>query len=194
MGSTNGGHNGPVFKNQLFSLQLAEAETENILTRRAAVLAQAPTEHDDVKTINKYLTVRLGSELYAVEVRYVKEIRPLKELTLIPCTPTFIAGAVNVRGSILPVLDIKKFFNIATAGIVDLNKIIVVEVDDIQVGLLADGVDEVMDVDTADIDLELANLSGVHEEFIRGVVGADIVVLDIRALVSDRRMVIHEDV
>jgi purine-binding chemotaxis protein CheW len=194
MGSTNGGQNGSILENRLFGLQLAEGETEDILSRRAGVLAQAPTESDDVKTVNKYLTVRLGSELYAIEVRYVKEIRPLKELTLIPCTPTFIAGAVNVRGSILPVLDVKKFFNIATAGIIDLNKVIVIEVDDIQIGLLADGVDEVMDVDAADIDLELANLSGVHEEFIRGVVGADIVVLDIKALVSDRRMVIHDDV
>src|SRR3989304_2725545 len=67
-----------------------------ILTTRAAVLAQVPGV-DQGQTVKQYVTFKLGGERYGLDVSLVEEIQPLKDLTLIPCTPDFVVGAVNIR-------------------------------------------------------------------------------------------------
>src|SRR3990172_12755205 len=122
MGSSNGGNGNPRLKDRLFDLYLDEVEIQKILTARAATLAQIPGQMDQGLTLKQYVTFKLGDERYGVDVSFVEEIQPLKDLTLIPCTPDFVVGAVNIRGSILPVVDVKKFFGIPEAGIADFNK------------------------------------------------------------------------
>jgi len=81
-----------------------------ILRDRAQVLARPPEQAAAADTLFELLEFRLAQERYAVETRYVREVYPLKDLTPLPCTPPFVLGVVNVRGHILPVLDLKKFF------------------------------------------------------------------------------------
>ena len=78
------------------------------------------------------LEFRLASERYAVESRLVQEVHPLRDLTPLPCTPPFVLGIVNVRGRILPVLDLKKFFDLPERGLTDLHRIILVRGNDLE--------------------------------------------------------------
>ena len=86
-------------------------EKKTILKARAKALALEPERE---KRKGEYLEVvefLLAYETYAIETAYVREVYPLKELTVLPCTPPFVLGIINVRGQILSVIDIKKFFD-----------------------------------------------------------------------------------
>lgn len=194
MGSANGGNGNQKLKDRLFDMHLTDEQIQEVLTTRATILARTPGLADEGRTTKQYVTFNLGDERYAVDVAFVEEIQPLKELTLIPCTPDFVIGAVNIRGGILPVIDVKKFFGIPEAGVVDFNKVLVIHVGDMHLGMLADTVEEVLDLADEDIEPQLATLSGAQEEFIKGVSQGQVIILDIEALANDRRMIIHEDI
>src|SRR5882757_6351764 len=104
----------------------ANAETERILRARAQVLARPPSSAPVPSTMLELLEFRVASERYALETRHVQGVYPLRELTPLPCTPPFVLGIVNVRGRILPVLDLKKFFELPEQGLTDLHRIILV--------------------------------------------------------------------
>ena len=80
----------------------------------------------------------LARERYGIEASYVREVYPLNDLTPVPCVPPFVLGIINVRGQIISVIDIKKFFDLPEKGLGDLNKVIIIESDDMEFGILAD--------------------------------------------------------
>ncbi|MBI2998359.1 MAG: chemotaxis protein CheW, partial [Deltaproteobacteria bacterium] len=102
----------------------------------------------------------LASEKYGVESSYVREIYPLKELTPVPCTPSFVLGIINVRGQILSVIDIKKFFDLPEKGLTDLNKVLILRNDRMEFGILADAVLSVNRASINDIQPGLPTLTG----------------------------------
>src|SRR5690349_12298752 len=97
-----------------------------ILQERAKALAQPMVEESSSSRTLELLACRLANEHYAVESQFVDEVYPFKDLTLLPCTPPFILGIVNVRGRIVPVLELKRFFDLPEKGITDLHRIILV--------------------------------------------------------------------
>lgn len=89
----------------------ALSDSAQILRDRAHLLARPPEQAATADTQLEVLEFRLAQERYAVETRHVREVCPLKDLTPLPCTPPFVLGVVNVRGCILPVLDLKIFLS-----------------------------------------------------------------------------------
>jgi len=69
---------------------------------------------------------------------FVREVYPLRDFTVLPGVPTYIFGIINVRGQILPVIDIKKFFNLPEKGLGDLNRVIILYNDQMEFGILSD--------------------------------------------------------
>ncbi len=194
MGTTNGKDLNLSLINRLVDIRLSEAQIKEVLDIRATNLAQAPSEELEESATSQYVSFRLAQERYALEVHLVEEIQPIKELTRIPCTPAFVFGAVNVRGCILPVIDIKSFFGLTPSKLTPASKIIVVETDELQLGVIADQVDEVMDIRVHEIKTQIETLSGSSEAFIRGVTDDAVIILDMAGLAQDKRMIIHEDV
>ena len=194
MGTTNGENSKLSLLNRLVDIHLSEEQIQEVLDIRAETLARAPSEELEESADTQYVAFRLGHERYALEVRLVEEIQPVKELTRIPCTPEFVLGAVNVRGRILPVIDVKRFFGLAPAELMPASKIIVVEAGELELGVIADQVDEVMDISADDIKTQIETLSGRSEEFIKGVTNEEVIVLDMAELAQDKRIIIHEDV
>lgn len=175
-------------------VEMSAEEVAAILDRRARALAEVADADDGQEETVQYITFCLGKEHYAVEVGYVQETQPLRDLTLIPCTPGFIVGAVNIRGHIIAVIDLKTFFGIpADVGRAQA-KVIVARNDDLEVGLLADQVSEVTSVSVDGVDQPLATLSGVREEYIKGVTKDGLIIIDINAILADKRMIINEEV
>jgi purine-binding chemotaxis protein CheW len=105
---------------------------------------------------SKYLTFTLGKESYGVEVLKIREIIRLQDITQVPQMPPHIKGVINLRGKIIPVMDLRIKFNLAEALTTESTCIIVVNLE-IQrqsalMGLIVDGVEEVMQISASDIE------------------------------------------
>jgi purine-binding chemotaxis protein CheW len=171
-----------------------DSDVERILRARAQILARVAGQDHAKEATLEILEFRLASERYAVESRYVQEVHPLKELTPLPCTPAFVLGIVNVRGRILPVLDIKKLFGLAEQGLTDLHRIILVHGHGLELGLLADVIVGTRSLSVASLQPSLPTLTGIRAEYLRGVNEERLVVLDLDRLLTDPNLVVHEEV
>lgn len=169
-------------------------ETKEILKARARALArEAETRQEAADTI-EVIEFVVAQERYAVESAYVREIYPLNELTPLPCTPPFVLGIVNVRGQILSVIDIKKFFDLPEKGLTDLNKVVILRSESMEFGVLADLISGTRLVPVRELQPALPTLTGIREEYLRGVTADRTVILDARKLLSDPKIVVHEQV
>jgi purine-binding chemotaxis protein CheW len=124
----------------------------------------------------------------------VDEVHPLKDLTPLPCTPSFVVGIVNVRGRIVPVLDLKRFLDLPEKGLNDLHRIILVRGEGFEVGILADVVVGVRSIPRESLQSSLPTLAGVRSEFLKGVTAERMVVLDIARILADPRIIVHDEV
>ncbi|MCL5031131.1 MAG: chemotaxis protein CheW, partial [Bacteroidetes bacterium] len=113
-------------------------QKQKILRDRAKVFAKEPKNNVDTENTIEVIQFSLAYEIYGIETFFIREVFPLKEFTPLPSTPAFLLGITNVRGKILPVIDIKKFFNLPVKGLSDLNKLIVLSNASIEFAVLAD--------------------------------------------------------
>ncbi len=168
-------------------------QKNKILKERAKALSreeQKETEREEIEVV-EFL---LAHEKYAFETEYVREVVPLKELTLLPGTPPFILGITNVRGQIVSVMDIKKFFELPEKGLTDLNKVILLHSQDMEFGVLADMISGVRKLFADELQMTLPTLTGIREEYLRGVTLERVVVLDAEKLLADEKIVVKEEV
>lgn len=169
-------------------------DTQRILKERAQTLAREPERAEAADAGIEVIEFLLTDERYAVESEYVREVYPLEDLTPLPCTPAFVLGIVNVRGEILSVIDIKKFFDLPEKGLTDLNKVIVLEFRDMVFGIVADAISGVRRIQRAGIQPSLPTLTGIREDYLLGVTAERVVILDAEKLLSDEKLIVQEQV
>lgn len=104
------------------------------------------SEEEEDNVDNTYLTFQVGGEEYAVPVTYVTEIVRLQKSFAVPDVPSFIKGVINLRGKVIPLLDVRSRFGLPQTEYTDLTVIIVLEVGDACTGLVVDGVSEVLEI------------------------------------------------
>lgn len=172
----------------------AAADTRRLLRDRAQALAQPPLRVEAGSFFLEVLEFRLAQESYALETRHVREVYPLKSLTRLPCTPAFVAGIVNVRGRITPVIDIKKFFDLPDMGLTDLHRVILVGSDDLELGLLADVIVGVRSLRLDALQGPLPTLTGIRADYLKGVTAQRLVVLDLDRILADPKIIVDEQV
>jgi purine-binding chemotaxis protein CheW len=163
-------------------------DVARVLRERAAALARVPAPPADADAL-ELLEFRLASERYAIETRHVTEVHPLHDLTPLPGTPAFVRGIVNLRGRILPVYDLKKFFDLPEEGLTDLHRIVEVRGRDLALGLLADMVVNVLVVPRRVLQPPLPTLSEIAADYVMGVSEARVIVLDVERVLADPRLV-----
>ena len=117
----------------------------------------------------KYLTFTLGDEEYGLEILKVREIIGLMEITSVPQTPRFIKGVINLRGKVIPVIDLRLKFGMEEAQATEETCIIVVDIGDMLMGILVDTVSEVVDIPASNIEPPPAFGSNISTEFILGM-------------------------
>lgn len=166
-------------------------EKKKILKARADQLARRSATAGDGKVL-EIVEFVLAGEHYGIESSYVREVYPLKDYTPLPCTPPFVLGLVNVRGRIVSVIDIKKFFDLPEKGIGDLNRVIIIHGNKMEFGILADTILGVRNVAAEAIQPPLLTLTGVREDFLKGIVGKRTAILDARKLLAARNVIVHE--
>ena len=174
--------------------QPTDEERDKILKERAKIFSrelEAKGEKDEYVEVLEFL---LAHEMYGVELKYVREVYPLKELTPIPEIPAFVLGIVNVRGEILSVIDIKKFFDLPEKGLTDLNRVIILHSADMEFGILADSIIGVRNILLSEIQTSLPTLTGIREEYLKGVTKEREIILDAGKLLSDKSIIVNENV
>jgi len=169
-------------------------ETKRVLEERAKALAREPARTEVEDEWIEVMEFTLAHERYAIASEHVREVYPLEELTPLPCTPTFVLGIVNLRGEILSIIDIKEFFDLPKKGLTDLNKVIVLESEDMMFGIVADAIGGVRRILRADIQPSLPTLTGIREDYLQGVTAERVVVLDAGKLLSDEKLIVNEQV
>lgn len=144
-----------------------------------------------VEQRNQFLAFTLGKESFAIDIRFIKEIIQYGSLTEVPLMPPFIRGVINLRGSVVPVIDLSVRFDKGTTDITRHTCIVILEVQNgeeiVVLGAVVDHVNEVLELAASDIEAAPAFGSDLRSEFINGVgkVGGQfIIILDVNHVLS----------
>jgi purine-binding chemotaxis protein CheW len=127
------------------------------------------TLQDTSSRAGKYLNFILANECYGLEILKVREIIGVMTITAVPKTPPHVKGVINLRGKVIPVIDLRLKFGLAEAKRTEQSCIIVVHVGALEVGILVDGVSEVRNIARQDIEDAPSFGAGVHTDFILGM-------------------------
>ncbi|MDD4803250.1 MAG: chemotaxis protein CheW [Syntrophomonas sp.] len=130
---------------------------------------------------------QLGNEEYAVDILKVQEINRLMNITRVPRAGEFIEGVINLRGNIIPVINLYKKFNLVSLGEDDDKRIIVFQFEELKAGIIVDKVSEVLQIDINNIEETAKVYTSIDAEIIRGVAKVDnrlLILLDIEKLLG----------
>ncbi|WP_054029683.1 chemotaxis protein CheW [Desulfatitalea tepidiphila] len=149
------------------------------------------TEHTDNLSLHQYLTFRLGEEMFALDVSQVREILDVTTITKVPRSPAFMRGVINVRGSVVPVVDLSLKFGMKKIERTLDTRIVVMEIslegEITVIGALADAVHNVMEMEASQIEAAPKIGAKWNTEFIRGIGKHDdefIIILDVDRIFS----------
>ncbi|MBB6019367.1 purine-binding chemotaxis protein CheW [Paenibacillus sp. JGP012] len=117
----------------------------------------------------KVIVFRLGSEEYGIEVDKVETIERMMPITRVPKTLSFVKGVINLRGVVIPVIDLRGRFALPETEYTDQTRIVIVGVDDMQVGFIVDSANDVIDIKSSSIDTPPEVVGGVKARYLRGV-------------------------
>jgi len=121
----------------------------------------------------QYVLFELAGQEYGVNVQQVLSIERIPEITRVPRTPDFVVGVMNLRGEVLPVIDLRKRFALESFKGVEVQReqqrIIVVKLDDITVGMIVDMVRDVLNISSAQIEPPPSLVGGIQAEYLDGM-------------------------
>ncbi len=171
--------------------QITEKEKIKILKARTKSLARYEKKEElalESITVTEFM---LANERYGIELNNIVEVYPLKDMTPVPCTPPFVLGIFNVRGRIQTIIDIKKFFDLPDKGLSDLNKVIIVRARGMEAGILADVILGIRSIPLREIQPTLPTLTDIRAEYMKGVTGDQLIVLDVEKIFSDEKIIVN---
>ncbi len=162
-----------------------------ILKERAKILARPIADEAPEECIT-VLHFQLAYEQYAIETKYIREALFIKEITPLPLSPKFVVGVVNVRGDIMSALDIRKFFNLAGEPINDLNRLLVISDNTTAFGILVDRIRDIKEIPLVSLRMSDNLNTGIKEEFIKGIIEDNIIVLDGEKLIASPSIIVNQ--
>jgi purine-binding chemotaxis protein CheW len=166
-------------------------QVRRILEARARAAAKPPARPDNVVRL-EVLAFSLAMETYAIETCHVLEVCQLKDLTAVPCTPAFVAGVMNLRGRIVAIVDLRRFFDLPDRGLTELNRVIVLAGGENEFGVLADSIDGVRSVAVSDMQDGVPTLTGIRARLLKGLTGQMLAVLDGSLLLAEPGLKVNE--
>jgi len=125
------------------------------------------SEEDTQK--GKYLIFSLDKEEYGIEIKYITEIIGIQEITQVPELPLYVKGVINLRGKIIPVMDVRLRFKKLAREYDDRTCIVIVEIDDVSVGLVVDRVSEVVNISEEEISKPPVLSKSSQKNYIKGI-------------------------
>ena len=136
---------------------------------------------------NQVVVFGLGSEDFGVNISSVESIIKMQPITKMPHSPLFVEGVTNLRGKVLPVMDLRRRFGLPSQEVDKNNRIIIINVNGIEVGMIVDGVSEVLTIPEQSVEPAPAIASTVNSNFITGIAKIDqrlVILLDLGMVLS----------
>lgn len=118
---------------------------------------------------NQYVVFKLGKEEYGIDIMNVKEIGSYKETVKVPNTPKFIDGIINYRGKVIPIINLKKRFNLENTGINADTRVIIINLNEKQIGFVVDEASQTVRLNDNEIDPAPDIISNIDRKYIIGV-------------------------
>jgi purine-binding chemotaxis protein CheW len=146
-------------------------------------------------TEGKFLTFALNNEEYGIEILRVREIIGLMDITTVPQTPDYMKGVINLRGKVIPVIDLRLKFSMQEEEHTQETCVIVVEVNNTSIGIIVDSVSEVLDIKSGEIEEAPRFGQGIDTSFIMGlgkVKEQIVILLDIESVLSSEELEVVE--
>jgi purine-binding chemotaxis protein CheW len=143
----------------------------------------------------EYLTFILGGEEYGIEILKVQEIRSYEAVTKIANTPDFIKGVINLRGSIVPIVDLRMRFNLHLVEYNEFTIVIILSFNKRTIGIVVDGVSDVLDLNQSQISPVPELVSNIDTKYLKGLGSVDdrmLILVDIQQLMSSQEMALVE--
>lgn len=136
----------------------------------------------------QYVVFKLDQGDFGIEIMNVREIVPYEESISIPDTPGFIEGVINHRGNVIPIINLKKRFSIGELKVTKDTRIIVITLEDREVGFIVDEASQTVRLNSDEIDSAPSIISGVDKKYIIGVGKLDekklLIILDLERILS----------
>jgi purine-binding chemotaxis protein CheW len=173
------------------ALRLSPERGREVMEQRARDLARVPDRATPAEVLEAVIFT-LGNERFALETCHVREVVRLRDLTPLPGAPDFLLGVTSLRGHILAVIDLRRFFGIAGKGLTDLNRVIVLGGERAELGVLADTASEVIALRRDQVLEPPGSVAGVARAYLRGVTAEALLVLDGAVLLRDPRLIIDQ--
>ncbi len=145
----------------------------------------------------KFLTFALSNEEYGIEILKVREIMGIMEITPVPQTPDYMKGVINLRGKVIPIIDLRLKFAMPEVEHTKETCIIVAEVGTAQVGVIVDSVSEVTDIKGEDIEEAPSFGQGIDTNFIMGLGKTKkkiVILLDIERVLATEELKMAEQI
>lgn len=172
-------------------ITITEKQTA-ILRERAQALARVPEVEADPG--QQLVAFSLGGETYCIPTSRVREVQPLQQVCPVPCTPAFVVGVISIRGMIYSVIDVRDLLGTLAPRTSNSAKVIMVSAAGLEIGILAEDVLGAVNVPTGEVRPPLAAPSSIREEYVQGVTGDMMIILNLDALMSDERIIVYEEV
>ena len=140
-------------------------------------------QNDEVQVV----AFKLRDEEYGVSILNVQEIRNMTDITRVPFAADFIKGVINLRGSVLPVIDLKKRLGLAETPYTENTRIVTVTMDELHVGMLVDAVTEVLTIGSKTVDTKKATNDRSGSRFLNGIGNVDgrlIIMLNLEEIIG----------
>lgn len=171
-----------------------DEDTKNaILRKRAQQLAETAKKDEQSKQFILVLVFKLAHERYGIESQYVRECVPIQEITSLPNLPNFVYGIINVRRKILSVIDLKVFFDLPNKES-KLNNVVILEHGQMEFSILIDEIEGVSSVSIDSIQPPLPSLTGIRQDFLKGIAPNQLILLDGHKLLNDPKLIVQESV
>ena len=148
-------------------------------------------EDDEDTQKDKFLTFCVGSEVYGIEIIHVTEIIGVQKITEVPDMPDFVRGVINLRGQVIPVMDVRLRFHMEAREYDERTCFVVVNINDVQVGFIVDTVSEVVDIKEDAISPPPKIAKGESTRYIKGMGKIDEevkILLDVSSLLFDEEL------
>lgn len=174
------------------NVDVRKQEMKAILKARAEALAEKTEDDFGYFKHIELIVFQLATETYGIETDFVREVYPLKNFTKLPGVPDFVLGIINVRGQIISVIDLKKFFHLPEIGLGELNKVIIIRDAQMEFGVLADRILGSQSIPAETLQTSMSNAPGVGPEYLKGITKDHLIVLDAKKMLEDEKIIVNQ--
>ena len=143
---------------------------------------------DTGQTEKQLVVFDLASEGYGVDIGAVREIIRMQEITRVPQTPEFVEGVINLRGKVIPVIDLRKRFGLQVADQSKDNRIVVVDIGKQDIGVIVDAVTEVLRISADSVEPPTSVITSADSDYLLGIAKLEsrlIILLDLESVLSE---------